>query len=106
MNKEEKSAQFWDIAAPLLLTGQAEKGTMMGFPCLRVNGNFCASLDKDTADVIVKLPADRVKELITTGEAVPFAPNGRTFREWAKLTTTDESHWQGLLDEAIAFVSA
>ena len=104
MTKDEKSAQFWDIAQPLLLTGKADKGTMMGFPCLRVHGKFCASLEKDTADLIVKLPADRVKALIAAGEAAPFAPNGRTFREWARVVGEDEAQWQSLLDEAIIFV--
>ena len=50
MDKEQKSLQFWDIAQPLLLTGKAEKGTMMGFPCLRVHGKFCASLEKDSGE--------------------------------------------------------
>ena len=104
MNKEEKTAQFWDVAAQWLLTGQADKGTMMGFPCLRIHGKFCASLEKGTGDVIVKLPAERVKELIAIGEAMPFAPNGRTFREWATLTTTDANQWESYLQEAISFV--
>ena len=104
MDKEQKSLQFWDIAQPLLLTGKAEKGTMMGFPCLRVHGKFCASLEKDSGDLIVKLPAARVQELIASGEAVPFAPNGRIFREWALLTDDDAARWEGYLQEAIAFV--
>lgn len=77
----------------------------MGFPCLRVQGKFCASLEKDTADLIVKLPASRVKELIETGEVAPFAPNGRVFREWVLVVGHDEAQWQTLLDEAIAFAN-
>lgn len=106
MNKEQKSEQFWDIAQPLLLTGQADKGTMMGFPCLRVQGKFCASLEKDSGDLIVKLPAERVKALIEAGEAAPFAPNGRTFREWALLIGHDADQWEKMLQEAIAFVGS
>jgi len=103
VNSEEKKTQFWNIAAPLLETGQAERGTMMGFPCLRVGGKFCASLQKDTSDLIVKLPAARVAELIANEEAVAFAPNGRRFKEWALLTTTDAEDWDAYLQEAIAF---
>ena len=104
MNIEEKKALFWDIAAPLLLSGSAEKGTMMGFPCLRTNsGQFFASLEKDSAEMIVKLPATRVKELIDTGQAQPFAPNGRTFREWALIPDADEAIWTALIEEARTF---
>lgn len=103
MNSDEKKAQFWEIAAPLIDTGQAERGTMMGFPCLRVGGTFCASLQKDTSDLIVKLPASRVSELIANEEAIAFAPNGRRFKEWAQLTTSDAEDWEVYLQEAIAF---
>jgi hypothetical protein len=107
MDKDQKSALFWDIATPLLLSGSADKGTMMGFPCLRTNsGQFFASLEKDSADMIVKLPAPRVKELIEAGDARPFAPNGRTFREWALIPDPDEARWRALLEEARQFVIA
>lgn len=103
MNSEAKKAQFWEIAHPLLETGQAERGTMMGFPCLRVGDKFCTSLQKDTSDLIVKLPATRVLELIANGDAKPFNPNGRTFKEWAQITTSDAEDWEVYLHEAIAF---
>lgn len=106
MDEEQKRALFWDIAAPLLLSGSAVKGTMMGFPCLRTSsGQFFASLEKDSADMIVKLPAARVTALIEAGEARPFAPNGRTFREWALIPHPDETRWSALLEEAREFVS-
>ena len=107
MDKEQKSALFWDIATPLLLSGSAEKGTMMGFPCLRTSsGQFFASLEKESADMIVKLPEPRVKELIGARDAYPFAPNGRTFREWAVIPNPDEARWRALMEEALQFVIA
>ena len=104
MNVEEKDALFWDLAQPMLLSGLADKGTMMGFPCLRTQGKFFASLEKDAKDLIVKLPAPRVSELIAAGEAQPFAPNGRVFKEWALIDQADEQKWASYLKEAQTFV--
>ena len=104
MAETEKSKLFWSLADPMLASGEVEKGTMMGFPCLRISGKFFATLERSTDDLIVKLPKDRVTELIDGGEALPFAPNGRTFKEWALINTSDEAKWQAYLDEAMIFV--
>jgi hypothetical protein len=79
---------------------------MMGFPCLRVRGMFFASSDPRTGDLVVKLPAARVQALLSTDEAVAFAPNGRTFREWARITDRDLGRWEELIDEALAFAES
>jgi len=104
MTESEKSVLFWRLADEWLTTGEVEKGTMMGFPCLRVNGKFFASLHSKTDNLIIKIPKDRVTELIETGEADSFAPNGRTFKEWACIPTVDESKWRTYLEEARTFV--
>ena len=79
---------------------------MMGFPCLRVSSRFFASVDRRTGALVVKLPAARVQQLITSGEAEPFAPAGRTFREWAAIKPARHTVWPSLIDEALAFVAA
>lgn len=104
MTESEKSKLFWSLADSMLASGEVEKGTMMGFPCLRVSGKFFASIERTTDDLIVKLPKDRVTELIASGEASPFAPNGRTFKEWALINEQDEAKWKMYLNEALAFV--
>jgi len=106
MVESEKSKLFWSLADPMLASGEVEKGTMMGFPCLRISGKFFASIERTTDDLIVKLPKERVIDLIASGEASPFAPNGRTFKEWALINTIDESKWRIYLDEALAFVDS
>ena len=78
---------------------------MMGLPCLRVAGAFFASCDHRTGDLIVKLPRERVEQLITAGEGKPFAPAGRTFREWVLIADRYPARWAGLIDEARAFAS-
>ena len=55
MNETEKGELFWTLAEPLLATGRAERGTMMGFACLRSRGQFFASLERGTNNLIVAL---------------------------------------------------
>lgn len=98
---EEK---FWDLAEPLLGRTDVSRSTMMGFPCLRVRGDFFASTDRATGALIVKLAEARVDELIDAGRAEPFAPAGRRFREWAAIPYERSRTWKRLLDEALTFV--
>lgn len=101
---DETAQFFWEKATPLLADQDVSKGTMMGFPCLRVNGDFFASVDRRTGNLIVKLPADRVESMIDAGAGDAFAPNGRRFREWVVITDRDEARWESLLFEARDFV--
>ena len=77
----------------------------MSYPCLRANGAFFACVERATGHLIVKLPAPRVSKLVATGQALPFAPNGRTFREWAAFPVADPGEWRALLTEAREFTS-
>lgn len=100
---EVDDSLFWELAEPLL-AGGAERSTMMGHPCLRIGGDFFASMERRTGDLIVKLPAARVDELIEAGTAEPFAPAGRRFKEWALISERDERRWESLLHDAMTFV--
>jgi hypothetical protein len=97
-------ARFWDLAEPLLARPGVERSTMMGLPSLRIRGAFFASCDRRTGDLLVKLPEARVDELVAAGRALPFAPAGRRFREWAAVSSERSRSWKRLLDEALAFV--
>ena len=96
-------ARFWDLAEPLLGLAAVSRSTMMGLPCLRWNGAFFASCDRRTGNLLVKLPEQRVDELVAAGQAEPFAPAGRRFREWAAIPETKARSWKHLLDEATRF---
>ncbi|NJN84448.1 MAG: hypothetical protein HC802_20665 [Caldilineaceae bacterium] len=96
---------FWDVAQPLLADPGVSKGTMMGFPCLRIDSQFFASADHRSGDLVVKLPASRVQTLIDDGGGQPFAPAGRRFREWVLIADRDADRWRGLIDEARDFVA-
>ncbi len=103
---EDPSAFFWEAAAEALAAADVQTGTMMGFPCLRVNGAFFASCDHRSGDLIVKLPETRVRQLIANEAGKPFAPAGRTFREWLLVPDRDIRRWRTLIAEARAFVEA
>jgi len=100
-----REALFWDLAQQLLAEPGVTRSTMMGYPCLRANGAFFACVERATGNLIVKLPAHRVSELTATGKALPFSPNGRTFREWAAFPVADPAEWRALLTEARGFAS-
>lgn len=106
MEEDKKNSLFWKLAEPMLVSGMAEQSTMMGFPCLRTDGKFFASLEKNTNNLIVKLPASRVNELIEKDQAQPFAPNGRIFREWALIEHLDQNQWAVFFQEAQDFVKS
>lgn len=103
---ERPSDRFAEVSAPTLAHPDVTRGTMMGFPCLRVANAFFASCDPRSGDLIVKLPRERVQELIGAGIGKPFAPAGRRFREWVVIDDRDEIRWAELIDEACVFVAA
>ncbi len=75
--KTDASAFFWRTAAALMGRPDVSKGTLMGFPCLRVGGGFFATSDHRSGDLIVKLPRDRVQEVIAKGEGEAFTGRSR-----------------------------
>src|SRR4051812_37098751 len=91
---------FWDLVEPMYADPAVQRSTMMGLPCVRLDGRFFASLDRRTGALLVTLPAARVGELIADGVGEPFAPTGRVFREWVAVPKPDRERWQRLLTES------
>ena len=77
----------------------------MGGRCLRVDGEFLGLVDFKGSGLVVKLPRNRVDELIEEGIGRPFAPAGKVFREWVSIQELDRSRWTSLLREGIDFVA-
>ena len=73
---------------------------MMGYPCLRFNGDFFASWDRQRGALVIKLDRTSVTELVAAGKAEPFAPSGSPFREWASIPPTAKRSWSQHLDDA------
>lgn len=82
-----------------------ERGRMLNAGGLKTAGKFYAFATKD--DVIVKLAAARVNELIASGEGQPCSPGkGRPMKEWVRLAPADEEACAAYVREARAFVAA
>lgn len=99
------SDEFWDAVAPLLADGSLDEGTIMGGPCVRAKGEFVGMPHHKGDGIVVKLPRDRVDELIAGGEGQSFAPAGKVFREWVLIESHDEDRWRELVQESIGFVT-
>ena len=100
----ELTAPWMELAQELLAEPGVTQGTMMGYPCLRANGAFFACVEPANGAPHRQASRHRVSELTATGQALPFTPNRRTFREWAAFPVADPAEWRALLAEARAFV--
>ena len=81
------------------------EGTIMSSGCLRVSGEFLAMPYHKGDGMVVKLPRERVTEIVEAGHGQPFGPAGKVFKEWVLVVKADESLWSSLLAEGIAFVA-
>ena len=83
----------------------AQSGTGFGSGALKVGGKIFAMISA-RGSFVVKLPKERVTELVSAGRGQHFDPGrGRLMKEWF---ASDEkpSAWLALAKEAHAFVSA
>ena len=92
-----------ELTDDLLYDPAIGRATMMGYPCVRLAGKFLASFDDKAQRLVVKLPRERVTELIDNGDGDPFAPAGKVFREWVSIPTVNRDLWATLLAEAVEF---
>ena len=82
-----------------------EVGRMLHSPGLRTGGTFYAFATPE-GDVVLKLPAARVDELVGAGQGAPCSPRpGRPMREWVVLPAPDEGTCLAYVLEARAFVA-
>jgi hypothetical protein len=84
-----------------------ERGKMLSATGLRdpAAGKFFAFTTRGM--LVVKLPAERVSELIASGEGSVFdAGKGRPMREWVGLVPADENACASYMREARKFVAS
>jgi hypothetical protein len=94
---------YQELTDDLLYDPAIGRATMMGYPCVRLAGRFLASYDDKAGCLVLKLPRERVTELVQSGGGDPFAPAGKVFREWVSISSVDPDLWQRLLAEAVEF---
>ena len=103
----DKSEQlFRRIMQRSLDDPDVNEGTGFGAtPGLRVGSKIFAMLAN--GDLVVKLPRDRVDELVASGIGARFDPrrDGRLMKEWATIPVQHSRRWGRLADEALQFVS-
>jgi hypothetical protein len=100
---DDARALYDELTDDLLYDPAIGRATMMGYPCVRLAGRFLASYDDKARRLVVKLPSERVRELVDDGTVDPFAPAGKVFREWVSVPVVDRTLWQRLLAEAVEF---
>ena len=82
-----------------------EQGRMLQSSGLKTGGKFYGFATAD--DLVVKLPAVRVDELIASGRGLSCSPRpGRPMKEWVRIERPDEKSCRSYLLEARAFVSS
>lgn len=70
----DPETRFWLLARPLLEQLGVTRSTMMGFACLRLDGDFFASIDHRTGSLVVKLDEPTVDHLLDTGDCAAVLP--------------------------------
>ena len=99
--------QFEQLVAAFVhrpgVTGPGGDGRRFGSSALKVHGSIFAMLTRD--ELVLKLPGERVRELISEGAGRPFdAGKGTPMKEWVVVADPDPDGWRGLTEEALAFV--
>jgi hypothetical protein len=93
------------VAASQLGEPGVTEAQMFGAPGLKTGGKFFVTLFRGV--LAVKLPKERVDELVASGGGAPFEPmEGRAMKEWLALAPeAGVERWKALAAEARAFVA-
>jgi hypothetical protein len=101
---DDARQRFEKLSGRFLAEPEVTQGTGFGTnPGLRTSGKIFAMLVSD--ELVVKLPRDRVDELVETGAGTRFDPgHGRVMKEWASVPERSSEDWERLAGEALEFV--
>ena len=85
--------------------GPSGTARRFGSSALRFDGRIFAMVSRGR--LVLKLPRQRVAELIGAGDGDPFdAGKGRPMKEWVSLDPARQDSWLDLAAEAMEFVSS
>jgi hypothetical protein len=92
------------FSADRKVTPPTTKAGKFGTSALKVDGKIFAFLSH--GDLVVKLPRERVDELITSETGKPFdAGRGKVMKEWVAIAPQHSRRWAKLAGDARDFVS-
>ena len=97
---------YQTIADKLSREPGVEISTMMGSPCLRYNGNFMAMMFDKADSLIIKVPAERVNELIVEGFGNEFNFTKKRFKEWVLIPIEFVDKYENYIREALSYAKA
>jgi hypothetical protein len=100
---QKGSMNFNQLIQEFLLEKSVEKSTMMKTTCLRYKGSFVTMFFDKENSLIVKLPEDRVQELIRQGVGNEFNFTKKKFKEWILIPLEHQNQYKKLITEAISF---
>jgi hypothetical protein len=98
---------FERLAARFLADPTVDQGTGFGSnPGLRVGSKIFAMLRN--SDLVVKLPKQRVEQLVASGAGARFDPrhDGRLMKQWVTIPMRHRRDWDQLASEALQFVGS
>ena len=95
--------QRWAELVQASVGGQVTPGTMFGSKGLRTGTKFFAIWWHE--QLVTKLPAARIEQLVAAGEGEPFEPMaGRPMTGWVVVSAT--ANWSELVEQARSFVES
>ncbi|MDB6064783.1 MAG: TfoX/Sxy family protein [Pedosphaera sp.] len=98
-----KIVRAFSANAGVTMGTKGKKG--FGSSALRTKNKIFAMVSSKGA-FVVKLPKERVDELVASGAGKRFDPgHGRIMKEWIELDSTVQKSWLKLAREAESFVS-
>jgi len=103
MSATTDDPRFAEVVEAFRGDRKVTSGTMMASLGLKVNGKIFAMLVR--GELVVKLPRERVTELVTSGLGRQFDPrrDGRLMKEWV-VVPGSRPPWVELAQEARRFV--
>jgi TfoX/Sxy family transcriptional regulator of competence genes len=96
---------FDEVSRTFLRSPNVTTAKMFGGFALKVKNKVFACFYK--GKLVLKLPKERVDELVAAGGAVHFdSGTGRPAKEWVALDPSRGNEWRGLAKEAQKFVAS
>src|SRR5215472_3308617 len=107
--KEESRSTYALIAKTLLKNPKVSQSQKKGFgsTALWANGRIFVTLSAK-GEFVAKLPRERVKQLVESGEGKLWDPrgNGRVMKEWTVFDTADRPKLLSIAKQALEYAVA